>query len=217
MPLWSSTPMARPCARTQPLAGYRGERALVPLDEQGQSLPPKATPQQRAARGETFTMAFHLATSAGSGVTRPLRSAWAADPRGQCCPWRTRQERTLGNGEGHKEAGAHRSPRPFPGHPPADGQARLERSPPLQTLHPNAPEVMTVRPQACYNFVTLGQDYDKLHGPWTSALVDRVRRATTNVVWAACRACRAGECGSVSAATSATAQAGTCRLRPCAA
>jgi hypothetical protein len=145
----------------------------VPLDEQGQSLPPKATPQQRAARGETFTMAFHLATSAGSGVTRPLRSAWAADPRGQCCPWRTRQERTPGNGEGHKEAGAHRSPRPFPGHPPADGQARLERSPPLQTLHPNAPEVMTVRPQACYNFVTLGQDYDKLHGPWTSALVGR--------------------------------------------
>jgi hypothetical protein len=26
---------------------------------------------------------------------------------------------------------------------------------------------------ACYNFVTLNQGYDKLHGPWTRALVDR--------------------------------------------
>ena len=51
---------------------------------------------------------------------------------------------------------------------------------------------------AYYNFVTLNQAYDKLHGPWTRALVDRARRETTNVVWAAWRACRAAVLRSMS-------------------
>src|SRR5919199_5077637 len=62
--------------------------------------------------------------------------------------------------------------------------------PPVAILHPKAPGVMKAPPQACYNFVTPGQRYDKLDGPWTRALVDRARRGTTNVVWAARPACR---------------------------
>jgi hypothetical protein len=54
--------------------------------------------------------------------------------------------------------------------------------PPLDTLHTKAPEVMKAPLRAYYNFVTLGQGYDKPDGPWTRALVDRARRGTTNVV-----------------------------------
>jgi hypothetical protein len=134
----------------------------------------------------------------GSGARSPLRSAWAADPSRRCCPWRTRcHGRTSGKVEGQKKTGAHRSPRPFPGHPPADGQARLERSPPFKSLHPKVPEVMKALPQACYNFVKPVQGYDKPDGPWTRVLVDRSRRGTANVVWAARRACRAAGCASV--------------------
>ena len=44
--------------------------------------------------------------------------------------------------------------------------------PPYRILHPKAPEVMKPPPQACYNFVTLVQGYDKRDGPWTRALLD---------------------------------------------
>ena len=151
-------------------AAYRrlySEGALVPLDEQGQPLPPEATPQQRAVRGETFTIESSYCP-AGRGATSPLRSAWAAEPRGRYCPWRTRRHgRTPGKVkvEGQEKTGAHRSPRPFPGHPPADGQARLERSPPFRILRPKVPEVVKDPPQAYYNFVTAGQGYDKPDGP----------------------------------------------------
>ena len=47
-----------------------GDSALVPLDEQGQPLPPEATPQQRAARGETFTMEFLLPPRRGAARRR---------------------------------------------------------------------------------------------------------------------------------------------------
>jgi two-component system CheB/CheR fusion protein len=47
-----------------------GDSALVPLDEQGQPLPPEATPQQRAARGETFTMEFLLPSQRGAARRR---------------------------------------------------------------------------------------------------------------------------------------------------
>jgi hypothetical protein len=70
--------------------------------------------------------------------------------------------------------------------------------PPFRILHPKALEVMKAPPRACYNFVTLAQGYDKLDGPWTRALVDRARRETTNVVWAARRACCAAVLRSVS-------------------
>ena len=57
---------------------------------------------------------------------------------------------------------------------------------------------MKAPPRACYNFVTLVQGYDKLDGPWRRVLVDRARRATTNVVWAARRAGRAAVLHSIS-------------------
>jgi two-component system, chemotaxis family, CheB/CheR fusion protein len=40
--------------------------AFVPEDEQGQPLPPDATPHRRAARGETFSMQFSLTTGEGA-------------------------------------------------------------------------------------------------------------------------------------------------------
>ena len=54
-------------------AAYRrlyAESALMPLDEQGQPLPPEATPQQRAVRGETFTMEFVLPPRRGAARRR---------------------------------------------------------------------------------------------------------------------------------------------------
>jgi hypothetical protein len=57
--------------------------------------------------------------------------------------------------------------------------------PPVGILDPKAPQVMKAPPRDCYNFVTLGQDYDKRDGPWTRALRalgDRARRGTTDVV-----------------------------------
>src|SRR2546423_2190309 len=36
------------------------DAAFVPEDEQGQPLPPEATPHARNARGETFSMQFSL-------------------------------------------------------------------------------------------------------------------------------------------------------------
>jgi two-component system CheB/CheR fusion protein len=42
------------------------DAAFVPEDEQGQPLPPDATPYGRAARGETFSMQFSLTTGEGA-------------------------------------------------------------------------------------------------------------------------------------------------------
>jgi hypothetical protein len=123
--------------------------------------------------------------------SRIQRAPWPVEGRGRCCPWRTHPHgRTPGDVAGQQKTGAHRSPRPFSGHPPGDGQARRNAPPPLQNLHPKALEVMKAPPRACYNFVTLGPGYDKRDGPWTRALVDRARRGTPNVVGAARRACR---------------------------
>jgi len=49
-------------AAYEQLFGDAGAGVLV--DEQGQPLPPEATPQQRAARGEAFSMRFMLMTAA---------------------------------------------------------------------------------------------------------------------------------------------------------
>jgi PAS domain-containing protein len=54
-------------------AAYRrlySESVLVPLHEQGKPLPPEATPQQRAVRGETFTMEFVLPPRRGAARRR---------------------------------------------------------------------------------------------------------------------------------------------------
>jgi two-component system, chemotaxis family, CheB/CheR fusion protein len=43
-----------------------GGEGFAPADEQGQPLPPEATPQRRAARGETFEMQFTVAADDGT-------------------------------------------------------------------------------------------------------------------------------------------------------
>jgi len=55
--------------------------SVVLVDEQGQPLPPEATPQQRAARGEAFSMRFVLMTAAPDGTRGGARHELEANGR----------------------------------------------------------------------------------------------------------------------------------------